>query len=88
MLVWRRDECLALLTLLLLERIMEGFKISEYGGLGRNGTMMLLSPASFLRPSLLTGESLRFYPAEHCAETFVLVEDLDVVDGVSSREVE
>ena len=36
----------------------------------------------------MTGESLRFYPAEHPAETLVLCENLDVVDGVSSGKVE
>jgi hypothetical protein len=86
--VLRRDECLALLALLLLERIMEGFKIPEYGGRGRNGAMLFLPPASFLRPSLLTGESLRFYPTEHAAKAFIFFEDPDVVNGVSSREVE
>src|SRR5208337_3222763 len=66
----------------------EGFKIPEYGGRGRDRTMMLLPPASFLRPSLLTGESLCFYPAEHSGETCILLEDPDVVNGVPSREVE
>src|SRR5271169_3694988 len=49
---------------------------------------MLLPPPSLLSPSLLTGKPLRFYPAEHFAEAFVLVEDPDVVDRVSSCDVE
>jgi hypothetical protein len=67
---------------------MEGFEVPEHGGRRRDGTMLFLPPASFLRPSLLTGESLRFYPAEHFAKALILVEDPDVVNGVSSREVE
>ena len=50
--------------------------------------MLFLPPASFLRPSLLAAESLCFYPAEHPAKALILVEDPDVVNGVSSREVE
>jgi hypothetical protein len=86
--VWRRDECLILLTLFLLVRVMEGFEVPEHGGRRRDGTMLFLPPASFLRPSLLTGESLRFYPAEHLAKALIPVEDPDVVDGVSSGKVE
>ena len=50
--------------------------------------MLFLPPASFPRPSLVAAESLRLYPVEHSAKPLILVEDPDVVNGVSSREVE
>ena len=87
-LIRRRDEGLALFTFLLLERIMEGFKIAEDGGRGRNGTMLFLSPPSFRGSPLLTGQSLRLHPAEHLTEAFILFENPDVVHTVSPGEVE
>ena len=47
-LVGRRDEGFALLALLFFLGVVEGCKEPEYGGRGRDGRMMLLSPASFL----------------------------------------
>jgi hypothetical protein len=37
---------------------------------------------------LLTGQSLRLYPAEHLTEAFILFEYLEVIHTVSSGQVE
>ena len=50
--------------------------------------MTLFSPPPLHRPPLLTGESLRFHPAQHLAETFILFQNPDVVDTVSPGKVE
>jgi hypothetical protein len=54
-LIGRGDEGFALLPLFLFLRVMEGCKEPEYGGLGRNGSVMFLAPATLLVPSLLKG---------------------------------
>jgi hypothetical protein len=88
MFIGYRNEGLAFLSFLLFFGIMEGCKIPEYGGGGRNGTMSSPSPPSFLISSLLTGQSFHLYTIKDCAETFVFFEHLEIINRVASCEVE
>jgi hypothetical protein len=87
-LIGRRDEGFALFAFLLLTRIVEGFKIPEYRGRGRNGTMLLLAPSSFHGSPLLAGPSLRLHPVEHLREAFIPFEYFEVIHIVSPGQVE
>jgi hypothetical protein len=87
-LIGRRDEGFALLTFLLLERIVESCKITEEGGRGRNGTVLFLAPPSFHGSAFLAGQSLRLHPAEHLREAFILFQYPEVIHAVSPGEVE
>src|SRR4030042_1633012 len=49
---------------------------------------MLFSPPPLHGSPLLTPQSLRFHPAQHLAESLILFKNLDIINTVSSGEIE
>jgi hypothetical protein len=67
---------------------MKGREIAKDGRRGRDRPVFLLPPPLLNLPPLPSRKSIKFYTAEYAAKPFIGFQDAEVIDRVSSCEVE